>query len=119
MTFSIIASFLTYSVIMSFTPGPNNIMALSSASQYGVRRSTALLMGMCSGFVGVMLSCALFTLALSRLLPEIMGWLVWVGAVYILWLAWHIATSPVSGTESDAKPLFCEIFEVAIGHCLE
>ena len=33
-----IAAFLSFACIMSFTPGPNNIMALSSASAYGLRK---------------------------------------------------------------------------------
>lgn len=105
MTFSIIVSFLTYSVIMGFTPGPNNIMALSSTSQYGIRRSVPLLLGMGAGFLAVMLSCAIFTFSVSRLLPNLMNWLTFVGAGYILWLAWRIGTSPVSDAQGAARPL--------------
>lgn len=52
-----------------------------------------------------MLSCATFTLTLARVLPDVVVWLTWVGAAYILWLAWHIATSPVSNAEGGARPL--------------
>lgn len=105
MTVSLLTSCLTYSAIMSFTPGPNNIMALSSSTQYGVRRSVPFLAGMCAGLSAMMLSCAVFTLSLARLLPDIMGWLTFVGAAYILWLAWRILTSPMAQSAHSAQPL--------------
>lgn len=105
MTSTIITAFFTYTLITAMTPGPNNILALSTVSQHGIRRSMAVLSGMSAGFLSVMLLCAAFTLSLTRLLPVISGWFTWVGAAYILWLAWIIATSHPSTSETSSKPL--------------
>jgi cysteine/O-acetylserine efflux protein len=105
VTSTIIAGFLTYTLITALTPGPNNILALSSVNQHGFRRSLRVLAGMCLGFLIIMLLCAVFTFALISILPSITGWLTWAGAAYILWLAWRIANSKPPSASNDEKPL--------------
>lgn len=78
-----IAAFLSFACIMSFTPGPNNIMALSSASAYGLRQGLRFCLGVLLGVLGLMTACALF------------------GAAYILWMAFGVWRSG-SGSE-DAR----------------
>ena len=91
-------AFLTYALVMAITPGPNNILTLSCVGRHGLRGSSRLIWGVSGGFVVVMLLSGLFSLTLSRALPAVMPWLVWLGAGYILWLAWHIA---VAGTPEE------------------
>ncbi|MEQ9863699.1 cysteine/O-acetylserine transporter [Pectobacterium aroidearum] len=105
MTSTIIAGFLTYTLITALTPGPNNILALSSVNQYGFRRSLRVLAGMCAGFLIIMLLCAVFTFTLISILPSLTGWLTWAGAAYILWLAWRIANSNPTSSSGEEKPL--------------
>lgn len=105
MTSTIISGFLTYTLITALTPGPNNILALSSVTQYGLRRSLPILAGMSAGFLVIMLACGMFTFTLINVLPSVTRWLVWVGAVYILWLAWKIATSSSSTSNGSGRPL--------------
>lgn len=105
MTPSIISGFLTYTLIAALTPGPNNILALSSVNQHGLRRSLRVLAGMSAGFVIIMLLCAMFTFTLISLLPSMTGWLTWAGAAYIIFLAWRIANSQPPSSSDDAKPL--------------
>ena len=80
-------AFLTYALVMAITPGPNNILTLSCVGRHGLRGSSRLIWGVSGGFVVVMLLSGLFSLTLSRALPAVMPWLVWLGAGYILWLA--------------------------------
>ena len=89
MPFVVFCSFLSYALIAAVTPGPNNILALSSAAAHGLRRSAPLLAGMSAGFLAVMLLCGGAALALARALPGLAAWMIWPGAVYILWLAWR------------------------------
>lgn len=105
MTSTIISGFLTYTLITALTPGPNNILALSSVNQYGLRRSLRVLGGMSAGFLVLMLACGAFTFTLISVLPSVTSWLVWVGAAYILWLAWRIASSDPAATDGRASPL--------------
>lgn len=97
-------AFVTYALIMSFTPGPNNILALSCAGQFGLQKSAWLITGISSGFVAVMLLCGLCSLTLASILPNVVPWLTWFGAAYILWLAWHIATAETGTQNSATQP---------------
>ena len=100
-------AFLTYALVMAITPGPNNILTLSCVGRHGLRGSSRLIWGVSGGFVVVMLLSGLFSLTLSRALPAVMPWLVWLGAGYILWLAWHIARSdPASGGQEERPVSF-------------
>ncbi|WP_025123658.1 MULTISPECIES: cysteine/O-acetylserine transporter [unclassified Serratia (in: enterobacteria)] len=105
MTPTIISGFLTYTLITALTPGPNNILALSSVNQYGFRRSLRVLAGMSAGFLVLMLACGMFTYALTSVLPSVTRWLAWIGAAYILWLAWRIATSLPAAADATGRPL--------------
>ena len=95
----IILSYLPYALITTFTPGPNNIMSLYSVSHAGWKKGGRVILGIASGFAALMLLVILFCHELARYIPELVGWLKYIGAVYILWLAYHIAVSRPSETE--------------------
>lgn len=99
---STIAAYFPYAVVTAFTPGPNNILALHAISQYGWRKGLGVLLGILGGFFCVMLICAGSCWGLAQQLPALTHWLKYVGAVYILWLAWHIASS--KPPKDDAQP---------------
>ncbi|MGC4018554.1 MAG: LysE family transporter [Muricomes sp.] len=87
MNFSMLFS---YTFLTAYTPGPNNIMAMTNASRDGMKRSIPFLWGIFSGFAIVMTACAAFTSLLYKFIPAIRPVMVWLGAAYILWLAWTV-----------------------------
>ena len=95
----VILSYLPYALVTTFTPGPNNIMSLYSVSHAGWKNGGRVILGIASGFITLMLIVILFCHELARYIPELIGWLKYIGAVYILWLAYHIAVSRPSETE--------------------
>ncbi len=95
-------AFLSYVMLTTFTPGPNNIMSMSTASQHGFRKSLRFTSGVFAGFFVVMaLSCA-FTLSLYNAMPSIKPVMTVVGASYILWLAYKTVTASTHA-EKDAS----------------
>lgn len=48
-----------------------------------------------------MLLCSLFSISLAAFIPKIMPVMTWVGAGYILWLAWHIYRDDGSGSSAN------------------
>ena len=80
--------FLSYAIVTAVTPGPNNLMSMSNASQLGMRRALPFNLGIWCGFSLVMLLCTFFCGALSWLIPKIKLPMLIVGAVYMLHLAW-------------------------------
>ena len=111
MSYNMWLTFISFAVITAFTPGPNNILALSAASNYGIKKSRNIILGIMAGFFCVMVLCGIFTVGLKSVLPSLMVYLKYLGAGYILWLAWHVWKSkPVSISEADSNTSFAKGF---------
>lgn len=89
----VIGNFFVYSLINAFTPGPGNILALNTVTNYGWKKGRPLFLGIFAGYYVVQLICAVFVYGIRTLLPGVLGVMKYVGAAYILWLAVHIAFS--------------------------
>lgn len=89
----VISNFIIYCVINAFTPGPGNILALNTISNYGWKKGKPLFFGIFTGYYIVQIICALFVYGISATLPSVLNILKYVGAIYIFWLAIHIAIS--------------------------
>ena len=101
MLFSIIASYLPYTMVTAFTPGPNNIIALYAVSQGGWCKGKNVLFGIAAGFFCVMVICALLCYELAKYVPAAAGVLKYAGAAYIVYLAIHVALSKPNDGESQ------------------
>ncbi len=95
----VLGNFFIYSVINAFTPGPGNILALNTVTNYGYKKGRPLYRGIFAGYYVVQVICAVFVFGVSTFLPDLLGIMKYIGAAYILWLAVHIALSkPTTGT---------------------
>ena len=94
----------SFTIITTFTPGPNNIMCASMGILYGFKRSLPFMLGITIGFCLFMILCGGFSGVLIRTVPELEPWLRWLGAGYILWLAWStVRASYALGENSSAS----------------
>ncbi|MGI2025438.1 LysE family translocator [Shewanella glacialipiscicola] len=75
------------------TPGPNNIMLMTSGVNFGVKRSIPHLMGISLGFPTMILAIGLGLSALFQTYPVIHQIIKVVGIAYLLYLSWLIANS--------------------------
>ena len=89
----VLGNFFIYSVINAFTPGPGNILALNTVTNYGYKKGRPLYWGIFAGYYVVQIICAVFVFGVSTFLPDVPGIMKYIGAAYILWLAVHIALS--------------------------
>ncbi|MBE7035015.1 MAG: lysine transporter LysE [Ruminococcaceae bacterium] len=80
--------FLSYVVTTASTPGPNNLVAMSTAGRQGYKKTLPFLFGAWVGFVIVAFLSAVFCSILSALIPKIKTPMMFVGAAYLLYLAW-------------------------------
>ncbi|MEO3864239.1 LysE family translocator [Rheinheimera fenheensis] len=89
----------------SITPGPNNIMIMSSGLNYGVQKSLAHLAGIQLGFLLMLLAVGLG----AGLLLQQPLWhqlIKVIGSAYLLYLAWKIAAAEPEQIETgSSKPL--------------
>ena len=106
----VIGNFFVYSVINAFTPGPGNILALNTVTNYGWKKGAPLFCGIFSGYYVVQLICGVFVFGVSTLLPGGLGVMKYVGAGYILWLAVHIAFGRPDGEEREDSASFWKGF---------
>ncbi|WP_318614618.1 LysE family transporter [Sporosarcina sp. YIM B06819] len=92
-----VVSFLVYVFVMSFTPGPNNIMAMLFANQYGFKKTIRFCLGVGAGFFVIMILSSYFNLLLHNVIPKIELPMMILGAGYMLYLAYKIITSTTNG----------------------
>lgn len=98
-------------IASSITPGPNNLMIMSSGVNYGFRRSLPHLLGIDVGFALMIIAVGLGVSQLFAQVPELLIWLKFVGIIYLSYLAYRIATSQTTPLVADttdeqqSKPL--------------
>jgi threonine/homoserine/homoserine lactone efflux protein len=90
------------------SPGPNNVMVMSSGVNYGWRRSIPHVAGINIGFPIMVVAVGLGLDGVLRTSPLVYDVLRPVGVAYLLYLAYRIATAPVhpgDREEPSGKPL--------------
>ncbi|WP_145330465.1 LysE family transporter [Paenibacillus xylanexedens] len=100
-----ILSLVTYAMIASFTPGPNNIISMTRAREHGFRSTFHFIRGVAAGCLLIMMLSSYFNLALYQYIPSITPILNVFGCIYMLYLAFKIiwSTSSTSGSEHNSK----------------
>ena len=107
MPVSLIPSFLVYCFVGAITPGPANLCSLSAALRYGRGPALRQWRGLFTGFFIDSMGAVALTWLLGAALSQHVGMLSWVGAVYLLWMAWHmLRSSGGTAAEDPAAPSF-------------
>ncbi|RPA55098.1 LysE family translocator [Shewanella vesiculosa] len=75
------------------TPGPNNIMLMTSGVNFGIKRSIPHLMGISLGFPTMILAVGLGLSTIFKAYPFIHIVIKVIGISYLLYLSWLIANS--------------------------
>lgn len=96
-----VAAFLSYVFVTAYTPGPNNILAMSFANRYGFKKSFKFNLGVGAGFVVIMLVCSYFNLFMYNFIPKIEFAMKIVGSLYMLYLCVKMVRSKPSGESTD------------------
>ncbi len=82
--------------LLSLTPGPNGLLALTHGGLFGARRTMATALGGVSGFV-VLIALSMSGLgALLMASEELFSVIRWLGAFYLMWLGYRTWRTPVS-----------------------
>ncbi len=89
-----LGSLVVTAVAVMGSPGPATISLTAAGSTYGARRSIGYLGGIVAGTFAVLLAVASGITATLLAVPAVRPVLIALGAAYIVWLAYHIATAP-------------------------
>ena len=93
MPSSLIPTFFIYCFVTAITPGPANLCSLASAMTYGRKQALVQWRGIFTGYAIVAFASSLAVWFLGIVVNKYIYVLTWIGAAYILWLAWHILRS--------------------------
>ena len=104
MSQSLLIAFVVFAAVMFFTPGPNNIMLLSSGLTYGFRRTVPHIAGITIGFAFMVGAVGLGLGTVFIAYPVLQTILKYAGAAYLIYLAVVIAMSgPVKPGEDNRR----------------
>jgi len=102
----LILPILLFAISAAITPGPNNIMLMASGLNFGIRKSIPHLLGVAIGFPIMVILIGLGFEIVFKKFPSLHEIIKITGIVYLIYLAWRIATSSRQSLESrKATPL--------------
>jgi len=96
---------ISYVLISTFTPGPSNISSASLAVLHGYKNTLKYQLGLAAGVFLLMLLSGWLSSTILRFFPAFEPIMRYIGAAYILYLAFGLLKSSYTFMEADAKPL--------------
>lgn len=105
-TTAVILSIATFTMSTVMSPGPNNIMLLSSGLTFGYKKTMPHMFGIILGFPLMVLIIGLGLGALFERFPIVLKVLKIIGILYLFWMAYKIARNTSSyeiGEENKSK----------------
>ena len=103
---ALILASLPFLASMGFTPGPNNILVASSGVNFGFRATIPHMLGITFGYPVMLLLIGVGLARLFIAVPQVHWVLKYACIIYLLYLAWRIATAAAVGEgRKAAKPL--------------
>lgn len=106
----VLTNLFVYAIVNAFTPGPGNILALNTVTNYGWKKGKPLFFGIFTGYYVVQIICAVFVYGVGAFLHDALQVMKYIGAAYIFWLAIHIAISKPEVSEEQGSASFMKGF---------
>lgn len=97
-----VPAMLIYLAVTSITPGPNNLMSLYLGANYGLRASRRFWCGSTLGYGVKSLLCGALNVAVAAFIPDAVAYLKWLGAAYMLYLAFSMLRGGFADDAQDA-----------------
>ena len=105
MTYTAYLPLALFVLVSSVTPGPNNVMLTASGATFGYRKTLPHMLGISLGVAVMLLLVGLGLGAVFERMPMLYTLLKYVGAIYLLYLAWRIATAGrMQSSSGRARP---------------
>lgn len=101
-----IASFVIYCVVVTFTPGPTNIVILSTVQGYGTKKAMEYAYGATLAFGALLAISAILNTLLVAVIPKILMIMQVVGSLYIVYLAYQIYQMDTSSSAGQQVATF-------------
>lgn len=108
MTLELLTGLAGFALVTSITPGPNNLMLLSSGANFGFRRSLPHMLGISLGFAAMTALVGIGVIEIFERWPWVRQGMLAATLIYLVYLAWRIATAAAPGdTGVQGRPMSC------------
>jgi threonine/homoserine/homoserine lactone efflux protein len=114
MPIDVFLAMAVFASVTAFTPGPNNIMLAASGVNFGFAHTIPHMIGVTIGFTVLLAVCATGLGLLVTTVPALLIVLKAACGIYMLWLAWKVATASVAGDEDKALKRPLTFFQAAL-----
>jgi len=106
LPYAALSAAMTFALVMSITPGPNNTMLLASGVNFGFRRTLPHMLGITCGCTIMMVAIALGLGQVFARAPALYSAMEVLSVVYLIYLAWKIAASrSLSVDAANKRPM--------------
>lgn len=114
MNIEVFLALSIFSFATSITPGPNNVMLLTSGVNFGFKRTVPHSIGVSCGFFIMLLAVGLGMGTIIQSSPLLYAILKYLGIIYLLWLAWKTAISHAMTKANNKKNKPLTFIEAAL-----
>src|SRR3974377_1402309 len=94
---TLILASIPFMTSMGITPGPNKVLVASSGVNFGFRATVPHILGITIGYPVMLLIVGLGLAKIFMAIPLVHQVLKYISIVYLLYLAWSIASSAAVG----------------------
>lgn len=99
---TVLASMMMFALVGAASPGPVNIIATSSGARFGYRRTLPHVVGASLAYSLVVLVSGIALTQAHYWLPQVTGGLSILGGLFLLYVAFKIASAPARSTDHSA-----------------
>ena len=97
--------------VTAYTPGPNNVVASYSGFNFGVKKTIPHILGVTLGFTSLVIFLSVGLINIFKLFPSIQIIIIYLGTLFLIYLAYKIAFSKTSDDTTKENPVkFIETF---------
>jgi len=108
---SLLIAMFSFSLAMSISPGPVNMVIVSSGASYGIRKTFSFVSGATIGFTLLLLFIGLGFYKIIDLYPSFLKYLGIAGSLFIIYMGYLIASStPELDIKEQKQPTFMQGF---------
>ena len=106
-----IVSIALFWFVTAYTPGPNNVVASYSGFNFGIIKTIPHILGVTLGFTSLVLFLTIGLINVFKLFPIIQEVMKYLGTIFLIYLAYKIASSTTSDETKKENPVkFVETF---------
>ena len=106
-----IISIALFWFVTAYTPGPNNVVASYSGFNFGINKTIPHILGVTLGFTSLVIFLVVGLINVFKLFPIIQIVIKYLGTVFLVYLAYKIASSTKSTDVERENPVkFIETF---------